>query len=932
MKGSTALALSLMVAVAGVTVGADEDARPPSRRIAFAISGGASKGAYEAGLNWALVRAFSQADTFAAVLGGRHRTYEAASFAGASAGGINTLLSGLTWCMLPEDEGGPPNRIDDNIFRDVWLLPDVNSLLPPTPDSPHYLPEDALLARRDFVDAGQRLRELWGSPRFRPGCQIPLGVTLTRTEAEELQLGDIRVGNQRFYAPFVLEVQATGTAAFVLDPSELPAISDPAMILMPRAPEQSGYRIADGDVIELALTTSAFPGGFGRRRLSYCRPERYVPDGGADARAEGAPSLSCPEGFRPAEGVFADGGLFDNLPIGLARKLAEEPRSARSNPLPVSYVFLDPNRLRYDQPEPVEDRACDRPDPPPACGLLAYNLASESGMLVGALGTARTFELYRELTSGAWSGSLTGLAVQLGKALDALEPGTGCDDLLPYFDGDLPCGEAVRRAGELLVLAYERFEVPITPPYSAQRLRAAGVAASCSGSGHHGGYGDWVCTVDPEAYRSALARELGDVAMRFGLDRDDGLGQQVTESARSMENDRVLHITSRGAPITGTLLGSFGAFLDLEFREYDYYVGVYDAIVVFTETVCASHFQGDGQAREFGRCFDDLARAASEGLGVASSPRARFVFAVLARRNLAPRGLARFAYDPMPEADRSMAIIADGLERTLEAGRRPRDPAEHAISLEEEFFTTLRDQGFVPTPVRDGGEPLLGRIMEDPRFWSDTLVERASTRLVHLERQAKALYEAQEPDPARRRKASPGLMGAAAFALQSAAYVPPRFTFAPSTAPEQWGWRYVIPYEVAFDVGGNDLVLTWQPTFALDHRTTLGLRTSLGIAQGALTHDDTEEDDSYVSLGLDFSRRIRGRALSSVGITPAYSYSFDAATVERQGAVGLDLHAGFLKDRFRVGIGARDVNDPGDSWFLLVGITDLPGFVHWLTR
>ncbi len=132
------------------------------QRISIAISGGASKGAYEAGLNWGflkIMRDISKADS---VLGGRYRPFEPASFAGASAGGINTLLSGLTWCTLPESEGGLANRIDDNIFRDAWLMPDVNSLLPPKARSPQYLSDDAVLSRRDLVNTARGL--LNGTP------------------------------------------------------------------------------------------------------------------------------------------------------------------------------------------------------------------------------------------------------------------------------------------------------------------------------------------------------------------------------------------------------------------------------------------------------------------------------------------------------------------------------------------------------------------------------------------------------------------------------------------------------------------------------------------------------------------------------------------------------------------------------------------------
>jgi hypothetical protein len=39
-----------------------------------------------------------------------------------------------------------------------------------------------------------------------------------------------------------------------------------------------------------------------------------------------------------------------------------------------------------------------------------------------------------------------------------------------------------------------------------------------------------------------------------------------------------------------------------------------------------------------------------------------------------------------------------------------------------------------------------------------------------------------------------------------------------------------------------------------------------------------------------------------------------------------------LKDRLRVGLGARDIDDFEDSWFLTVGLTDLPGAIYWLTR
>jgi predicted acylesterase/phospholipase RssA len=119
------------------------------QRFSLAISGGASKGAYEAGLNWALLKMARESEDLHTLSGGRIRPLELASIAGASAGGVNSILTGLTWCSLPESEGGIASRIDNNVFRDSWFIMDINGLLPPRPDSKTYLPDDALFSRRD---------------------------------------------------------------------------------------------------------------------------------------------------------------------------------------------------------------------------------------------------------------------------------------------------------------------------------------------------------------------------------------------------------------------------------------------------------------------------------------------------------------------------------------------------------------------------------------------------------------------------------------------------------------------------------------------------------------------------------------------------------------------------------------------------------------
>ena len=67
------------------------------------------------------------------------------------------------------------------------------------------------------------------------------------------------------------------------------------------------------------------------------------------------------------------------------------------------------------------------------------------------------------------------------------------------------------------------------------------------------------------------------VLSSFGIMQSMKLYDAINKNFRG-DSDKKLILSSRHHPITGKFLGHFGAFLDENFRTYDYYVGVYDAI------------------------------------------------------------------------------------------------------------------------------------------------------------------------------------------------------------------------------------------------------------------------------------------------------------------------------------------------------------------
>jgi hypothetical protein len=915
-------------------ISAESDKYP--QRMALAISGGASKGAYEAGFNWGalkILRNFAGQDP---VLGGEFRPFEAASIAGASAGGINSLLSGLTWCTRSETDGGLANSINDNIFRDVWLNIDANRLLPSTATSEYYESDDALFSRNDLRIASKLLREKWHIPAFRDECQVPLGVTVTRVKPEVLYIGDVKVQNQRFYIPFELYVKQDRTAGFRFNPVDYPALTDASKLTLPTQAGLEPNTLSDQQIETISFASSAFPVAFSRQRLAYCRlsdiqvaqseEKKNVPLPEKSKRA-----LQCPQGYELIEAEFADGGLFDNLPIGLARILAEQRRDSTKNPIPITYLYIDPERLRYEVPESKTRRDCDKPKSPAACRQMEYSFLSESGLLVGALGSARKYELYRELTSDYWTNNLSQLGYLLADKLKETRPDYHCDRYLPYFERKLKCDEAIRRAGLFLEIAYDRIDTPIISPFSVKRLRQENIARDC-GKSNTKLQVEAQCRIDFLRYRDTYANALTGIMHEANI-TDKELFRRIHNSRLSSHSDRIIRVSSVGSPITGDLLGDFGGFLDYKFREYDYYAGVYDVIVAAANLVCTNHFSPTDQGKVFADCFNAVGQRAYETLGLDNDKKGKYIFALLAQDEFGKKNTFKFAYDANPIIDKDMQIIHEGLRKTLEAGLIYPDEEKTAFFIEKAFFEHLKQQGFEPTPIDSKQQPLLMQIMDDPDTWSYELISRISNRLVYLEQQAENIFIARESNPENRDHAYPGIMGAGSYVLRTVNYKYPTFTFAPSTAPTAWIWRNIIPYEFGFDLAEGDLLISWQPTWSLTKKDKLGVRGTFGFAGGLLNSAEVAANrDNYFSLGLDYTRLTRYGIFSSWGVAPYWYHMFNDPEIGEQDTFGADIHVGMLENRLRIGLGARDFDDMGDTWFLTVGVTDIPGMVYWLTR
>jgi glucose/arabinose dehydrogenase len=379
------------------TTGAGPGARPEAtNNYAMTISGGISLGAYEAGFNWAMLRLLKAQRAGAPARDPSLLPQDLVAVTGASAGNINGVLTAIAWCQrdaLDDEEG-----LQKNVFWRTWVPVGWSNLFPwgkscaryardagltslsCQPGEPAYQSDDGLLTRRAFADVEADIkRRLADGDRFRSGCRLPVGVTVTKVTPERIEQSDksgwskLEVATQRMAV--LLEAESCPTSGGCPFEPGL-AFSQPPFHLPRRAgldggdgaSERSGeglfgkrlivpasvaQHVDARTLLDVVEASSAFPLAFGPKMLKYCD--------GNDKKSRDL----CRSG--PNEAKFFDGGLFDNVPLGLAIGLASSTTS-EGRVLPdasaarragqsgggesdedtphVTFIYLDPDRRR----------------------------------------------------------------------------------------------------------------------------------------------------------------------------------------------------------------------------------------------------------------------------------------------------------------------------------------------------------------------------------------------------------------------------------------------------------------------------------------------------------------------------------------------------------------------------------------------------------
>ena len=293
------LKLSLLLSFLTLSLQAQlADTNTTRKQIDFSliISGGVSLGAYEAGYNWAVIKMLTKVKNNSELVEPNLK-----SVAGASAGSINALLSAMYWCQ--KDTVPLHNSIDDNLFHETWVNLGIEDLVIRGEDPTN---KSSLFTRRGLEKKGEKIIDHLKKPIFKKGCEVPLGVAVTKVKPIIEKVHGIKIKNQNFSVPLNFKVlNGKGIVE-----NKILAPSGDFYLSIPNI-EKDRHKL-----VNLLFASGAFPGAFQQVKLDY----EY-------------------KGIKHSN-YFIDGGLYDNVPLDLAIALNKDAST---------FFFMDPSNMRKEK-------------------------------------------------------------------------------------------------------------------------------------------------------------------------------------------------------------------------------------------------------------------------------------------------------------------------------------------------------------------------------------------------------------------------------------------------------------------------------------------------------------------------------------------------------------------------------------------------------
>jgi len=356
--------------------------------------------------------------------------------------------------------------------------------------------------------------------------------------------------------------------------------------------------------------------------------------------------------------------------------------------------------------------------------------------------------------------------------------------------------------------------------------------------------------------------------------------------------ERSLILSSRYHPITGKYLEHFAAFLDKNFRIYDYYVGVYDAIYHL-----AKSFK---QKKEYAHISQvDLMNQLKTRLGLKENPEAIAAYNLLLN--------TEFHHITPKTTDRFSAIY--------NAFNRSKPDAKRYDIDEFKAFVTKLDMRY----LEEEGKSFLYYAKKDVDSWYKRPFRRIINRVTTLENDRAKVYKDH--------RSFARLTSMSAWAGSTFIKEKEGFDFLPLNVPEdegKAGFRTALrflPGEIATDMKNGGVSFGYTALYYANMEYLSGFEGKVSYIVSDNISDIVRADMDAFYEYSDFVKF--GAGISAFGNVEGDFY-------DRDSAYGFNTYLD-LMDIFRFTY-VRRSGDIEDNNYIYFGIENLPSLIYWMNR
>ena len=369
------------------------------------------------------------------------------------------------------------------------------------------------------------------------------------------------------------------------------------------------------------------------------------------------------------------------------------------------------------------------------------------------------------------------------------------------------------------------------------------------------------------------------------------LYQAINQYIRN-DRSKTLILSSRYHPLTGGYLSHFAAFLDKNFRMYDYYVGVYDAIYHL-----ATAFKTKGQYSHFSQI--ELMDELKTRLGLDEKPEALAAYKLFLN--------TEFHHAKPKTRDRYSAIYNAFNTKVVDGKRYTNAEFKTFLSKLDMNYLDQYDNSFLSYAKKDVGH------------WYKRPLRSVVNRITTLENDRADVYEEH--------LSIAKVSSISAWAGSTFLKRKDGFQFLPLNVPKdkgQEGFRTalrLLPGEVATDMKNGGVSFGYTALYYAN----LGYLTGFEAKASYVVADKTAD-----FVRVDFDAFYEYSDFVKFGVGASVFGDTEGSFYKQDSAYGFNTYVD-LVDIFRLTYVKRD-GDIENNDYLYFGVENIPSLIYWLNR